>query len=270
MKEGSQTTESVSWFDRCPVCKSGNLSVASKKKLFGLVKDENIECNNCHAKFTQDGTKYRLSYVADPSNLTWQEYGNKTLEDNEWKNIAEGGLSNEKEKDADMEVWMTRVKNGNVPRLSSESPILLKKNEELILSMSNISLSEPRAVRTGGYGGPSIRVAKGVYFRVGGFKAQSHDEIKNVDQGIITLTTTRIVFSGSKRTVNIPLGKVISIEPYSDAIALRREGKEKTQYFVGINNTILTLSISGRKYAEPFSGLMFKYIIEGLTKQPCS
>jgi hypothetical protein len=131
-------------------------------------------------------------------------------------------------------------------------------------------LSEPRAVRTGTYGGPSFRVAKGVYFRVGGFKSQSHDEIKNIDQGIFTLTNIRLVFSGSKRTISIPLSKIISIEPYSDAIALRREGKEKTQYFVGINKTSLTISVSGRKYQEPFSGLLFKYMIEGLTKQSCA
>jgi hypothetical protein len=232
------------------------------------MKDENIECNSCHAEFRQDDTKYRLSYVADLSNMTWQEYGNKHLEEREWKNIADGGLSDEKQKDADMEAWMTWVKNGNVPSLTSESPVILKKNEELILSVPNVSLSEPRAVRTGSYGGPSFRVAKGVYFRVGGFKAQSHDEIKNIDQGIITLTNTRLVFSGSKRTINIPLGKIISIEPYSDAIALRREGKEKTQYFMGINKAILNLSVSSREYKEPFSGLMFKYFIEGLTKSP--
>jgi hypothetical protein len=75
------------------------------------------------------------------------------------------------------------------------------------------------------------------------------------------------VFSGSKRTVNIPLGKIISIEPYSDAIALRREGKEKAQYFTGINRSTLTISIQDRKYQEPFSGLMFMYIVEGLTKE---
>lgn len=268
--EGCCIQGSPSWLDKCPVCKSGNLSAVSKKKFFGLAKDENIECNRCQAKFSQEGTKYRLSYVTDASNLIWQEYSSEPLEEREWKNIADGGLSDNKQSDADMEAWMTWVKNGNVPRLSSESPVILKKNEELIFSVPNVSLSEPRAVRTGSYGGPSFRVAKGVYFRVGGFKAQSHDEIKNIDQGIITLTTTRVVFSGSKRTINIPLGKIISIEPYSDAIVLRREGKEKTQYFIGINKTSITFSVSDRKYEEPFSGLMFKYIIEGLTKQPCA
>jgi len=41
-----------------------------------------------------------------------------------------------------------------------ESPIILKKKEKLYITLPNISLSEPRAVRTGGYGGPSVRLAK--------------------------------------------------------------------------------------------------------------
>jgi hypothetical protein len=262
-----EVPQDISWLDKCPVCKSGKLSIASKKKLFGLMKDEDIECNSCHARFETKGDRYQLSYVDNASDSIWQEYGNQILDEREWKNIAHGGLSDEKQKEADMEIWMSGLKNGNVPRLSSQSPVILKKNEELILSMPNISLLEPRAVQTGVYGGPSFRVAKGVYFRVGGFKAQSHDEIKKIDQGMITLTNTRIVFSGSKRTVNIPLGKIISIEPFSDAIALRREGKEKTQYFTGINQSTITLSVRDRKYQEPFSGLMFMYMLDGLAKQ---
>ena len=142
----------------------------------------------------------------------------------------------------------------------------MKKKEELQLALPNISLLEPRAVRTGGYGGPSFRVAKGVYFRVGGFRAESHEELRNIDQGTLTLTNKRLVFSGTKRTINIDLRKIVSVEPYSDSIALRREGKEKTQYFTGINQAELTITVGDRVYKEPFSGLILMYLIEGLTR----
>ena len=89
-----------SWLDKCPVCKSGKLSISSKNKLFGLMKDENIECNSCHARFNPKGNKYRLSYVEDDSSLTWQEHGNQLLEERDWKNIAYGGASDEKQKEA--------------------------------------------------------------------------------------------------------------------------------------------------------------------------
>lgn len=52
----------------------------------------------------------------------------------EWKNIAYGGVSDAKQKEIDMEQWMSQIKEGNIPiRFEGrEAPIILKKNEELI------------------------------------------------------------------------------------------------------------------------------------------
>lgn len=268
-QEAPKVPSEVSWLDKCPVCKSGRLSPVTKKKLFGLVATENFECESCGAIFIQKGERYKLTKVPNTSDATiWQEYGNQSLTEREWKNIAYGGMSDAKQKEADMEYWMTQLKEGNISvRFGGEVPIILKKKEELQLALPNVSLLEPRAVRTGGYGGPSFRVAKGVYFRVGGFRAESHEELRNIDQGTLTLTNKRLVFSGTKRTINIDLKKIISVEPYSDGIALRREGKEKTHYFRGIDQAELTITVEDRVYKEPFSGLILMYLIEGLTKR---
>jgi len=258
----------ASWLDKCPVCKSGRLSSITKKKLFGLVILENFECENCGAIYAQKGEKYKLTKVSNTSNTVWQEYGNRSLAEGEWKNIAYGGMSDAKQKETDMEYWMTQLKEGNIPvRMEGETPIIMKKKEEFQLALPSVSLLEPRAVRTGVHGGPSFKVAKGVYFRVGGFRAESHEELRNIDQGTLTLTNKRLVFSGTKRTINIDLRKIVSVEPYSDGIALRREGKDKTQYFTGINQAELTITVDNRVYKEPFSGLILMYLIEGLTRQ---
>ena len=141
----------------------------------------------------------------------------------------------------------------------------------MVFAVPNISLREPRAVRriAGGYGGPSFRVTKGVYFRVGAVGAQSefNEELRDIDQGVLTLTNKRIVFSGAKRAVNIDLRKIVSVEPYSNGIALRRSDRQKTQYFTGIDQAELTVGIEGRTYKEPFSGLMLMSMIEGLIKR---
>lgn len=204
-REAPKVPSEASWLDKCPVCISGKLSAVTKKKLFGLVATENIECNNCGAIFTQKGEKYRLTKVLDTSNIVWLDYGNQNLTEREWKNIAYGGMSDAKQKEVDMEFWMTQLKEGNIPpvRMGVEAPIILKKKEEIQLALPNVSLLEPRAVRTGAYGGPSFRVAKGVYFRVGGVRSESHEELRNIDQGTLTLTNKRVVFSGTKRTINI-------------------------------------------------------------------
>ena len=271
-QEDPNVPTEILWFDKCPVCKSGKLSAVTKKKLFGLVTSENFECDGCSAIFIQKGEKYKLAKVQKASNTIWQEYGNQSLTEREWKNIACGGMSDAKQREADMECWMIQLKEGNIPiRMGGEAPIILKKKEDLIFALPNTSLWEPRAVRrtTGGYGGPSFRVAKGVYFRVGGFRAQSesHKELRTIDQGALTLTNKRLVFSGAKRTINIDLRKIISVEPYSDGIALRREGKQKTQYFTDIDQAELTITVGNRVYREQFSGLILMYLIEGLTKQ---
>jgi len=267
-KEMTFTDDPVgSWFDKCPVCKSGKLSIERKKMLFGLIKNENIKCSNCDSIFIQEREKYRLSMVMDSSNSIWRIYGNKALDENEWKSVAFEPPVDEKQREVDIEKWLTQIKDGDVSPMSSESPVILKKSEELILSLPEVSLLEARAVITGRSRGSSIRIAKGLSFRLGAFKAQSHDELKNIDQGDFTLTNKRVVFSGSKRTLNIPLNKIISAEPYSDAIALRREDKEKTQYFTGIDRHIITISLSGRTYKEPFSGQVIQCLMEGLTQQ---
>jgi len=238
-----------------------------EKKFFGLVSIRNYVCNNCGALFTKKGDRYKLAKARDVSNKVWQEYGNQTLTLREWENIANGGMSDEKQRRVDMERWMNELKNGrvSVKFIGITSPILLKKGEDLKATIPHVSLKEPRSVRvsSGGYGGPSFRIAKGFYFRVGSFgsRSVSHEEIKIIDEGTLILTNKRIVFIGQKRTLNIKLDKIISIEPYSDGIALRREGKEKTQYFIWHKNNI---NIDGRRYKESFSGLIFKYLIEGI------
>jgi hypothetical protein len=182
-----------------------------------------------------------------------------------------------KQREVDMEEYMTSLKEGKTSikfiMESGSSQVILKENEELQMVLPKIRLWESRTVTTstGGYGGPSFRVAKGVYFRVGAFGAQSqsHEELKEVDQGLLTLTNKRLLFTGAKRTSEYNLAKIISIEPYKDGIAVRTSGRSKVQYFIGIDPRPISteVTINGRKYSEPFSGLMLKYMIEGLIKR---
>lgn len=79
-----------------------------------------------------------------------------------------------KEREADRELLLSGLRQGKTPTevIVGESPIFLKRQEELRVVLPSISLLEPRVVREFGafYGGPTIRVAKGVSFRLGGAK----------------------------------------------------------------------------------------------------
>ena len=268
-QETPQVPSEVSWLSKCPVCKSGRLLPVVKKKLFGLVTSENLECENCGATFTRKGEQYELTKVWDVSNPIWRNYKNQSLTERDWKNIAYGSKPYREQREIDMEYWMTQLQEGNVPVhiTGVETPIILKKNEKLQLVLPEISLSEPRAVRTSVYGGPGFRVAKGVYFRVGRTRSESHEELKHIDQGVLTLTDKRFVFSGTKRNINVDLRKIVSMEPYSDGIALRVESRQKTQYFTGVDQVKIAITIDDRTYEEQLSGLILMYLIEGLIKQ---
>ena len=122
----------------------------------------------------------------------------------EWDRITEGGLSNgeieqaQREelariRDSDIQVFMDTLSTDNpmLPQINSVD-LLLKKNEHPILELENITLQEPRAVRVsrGGYGGTSIRIAKGITLHTGGTRgrSESHDEIRNIDNGKLLIT----------------------------------------------------------------------------------
>ena len=131
----------------------------------------------------------------------------------------------------------------------NNSPFLMQKNETVVVIVPAVGLREPRAIRTstGAYGGPSVRVAKGVTVHAGAFRStsSSHEELKDVDGGDLVITNQRIFFVGAKRTVNIPFKKIVSLEPYSNAIVLHKDGREKAQYFLWPNNLIRIPDITG-------------------------
>ena len=147
-------------------------------------------------------------------------------------------------------------------------PIMLKKGEEAYLILQGITLREPRAVRTstGAYAGPTIHVMKGVSFRVGGAQgqSQSHDEITDIDQGKIILTNKRLVFTGSKKTLNIDLRKIINITEMDDGIELQRENNQKPEYFIGTTQTTISYKENGKRENLKISGYILKLAIKGL------
>lgn len=58
------------------------------------------------------------------------------------------------------------------------------------------------------------------------------EEIKKVYEGILVVTSTRIVFLGKQRELEIPLEKPLNIELFQDAFSIHRKGRKKPEYFV--------------------------------------
>jgi hypothetical protein len=109
-------------------------------------------------------------------------------------------------------------------------------DEEVLAVFPDVNLMEQRAVRysRGAYGGPTIRLAKGLSFRLGGAagRSESVDELRAIDFGTLVLTSKRLAFLGSMRTNSVDLCDLISLQPYSDGIAVHCERKQKAETYV--------------------------------------
>ena len=274
----------------CVICKKGNMVSSIHKGTFGFGTRRMLECDNCGATFEQKGEKYKFSSISDNNSPLWIKYGHQTLTEDEWIRIGNGGVSDheqeiinreqiaqkkqelEKQKEKDVNDFLTNLANGKITITSNnQSPVILKKNENLSIIMDNISLQEPRAVRQtqAAYGGPTIRVAKGVSFRLGGASArsESHEEIRVIDQGKLILTNKRLIFIGSKRTVNIDLKKIMAVQAYRDGIESQRENKQKPEYFTGTDKHSITININNRQSTLPVYGGVLKAAIQGAISQ---
>ena len=220
-------------FDTCPVCKIGRLLVVDKKKFLGLSTHHDVICNRCSWKMMEQNVKAFME---------------------EW----------ERQRNVDLNIWLTGIRQGKGFPIDKNPPIMLKKNEMSIFTISNISLVENRSVRTGGYTSSRFRVAKGVSVGGGTFRSKSHDELTTIDKGTLILTNQRIVFAGRSHSSDNPLKKIISIQPYRDGIVVRKEGRAKDQQFTGTNKSYFHITVGGRTWTVPITGVVINNMVEAL------
>jgi hypothetical protein len=247
------------------------LAARQEKGFLGLSSKRELVCTRCGAVLVDRGgdiDHLELTETQQPDLPGWKTYAHQDLTMLEWTRIARGELSDKEQRDNDLADALTEMREGRIspPADVGDAPVMLKAGERLFFSLPGITLREPRSVSRGVYGGPAIHIAKGVTLRTGAFQAQSHEELKDIDQGTLALTNKRLVFAGSTRSVETPLAKLISVDAYSDAVAIRREGKEKTEFYLGLDHGYYEFTVGERRYREPFSGLMLKHMIEGLVK----
>jgi hypothetical protein len=78
----------------------------------------------------------------------------------------------------------------------------------------------------------SFRVARGVYYRIGSYTAPKiKEEIIKVDEGILGITSKRLVFIGKQTDIEIPLEKILNVEVFQDAFTIHRKGRKYPEYF---------------------------------------
>lgn len=144
--------------------------------------------------------------------------------------------------------------------------IVLRDGERLLCVLPHTTLQAPRTVRStrSVYGGPSIRIAKGLWWRFGRAHSigQSYTELRPIDVGDFVVTNQRVLFFGSQRTNAFPLEKVISIEGYADGLVVHREGKEISSSYLFDTEKQMAYQYGGQALTTPVDGRLIKAAID--------
>lgn len=123
------------------------------------------------------------------------------------------------------------VLNGVVPQgiQFAGVPFNLQKSETLVWVFQDVDYYEVKTKTkfVGGSRGVSLRVTKGVYYRVGGFKGERVQESAtvHVDTGLMGLTTKHIYFAGPSKRFRINYRKIVAFESFSDGIGVQRDAQ---------------------------------------------
>ena len=154
--------------------------------------------------------------------------------------MAEGGLQNE-----------------------MSSSLILKGDEHLIFELQGIQFAEERVKRTRGVGqGISIRVMKGVSYRLSTFSAAPERVVEPLDEGSLTLTNRRFSFRGTTRSIEFPLSKLSAIEAFDSGISISRAGKTKIEYFLGLQAFSASWLVTPEE-GEDFEAETLNYVFDG-------
>jgi len=130
--------------------------------------------------------------------------------------------------------------NGNLPQrvlVQGGLPFNFQKNEQLIWVFRGVDYLEDKTKTqyVGRSSGVSIRIAKGVYYRVGTFRGQpiTSTERVHIDTGLLAVTNKHIYFAGPQKSIRVRHDKIVSYIPFSDGVGIIRDAATaKPQVFV--------------------------------------
>ena len=137
------------------------------------------------------------------------------------------------------------ILNGNKPSpkitIAGNFPFMLSRNETMIWLFRDIIFYEQKIKReyVGRSSGISVRVAKGIYYRTGGFRGHPVETtyMQRISVGSVCLTDKHIYFSSPEKSFRLSFDKIINIDTYSNGVGLQKDGANSKPIFLeGINS----------------------------------
>ena len=148
---------------------------------------------------------------------------------------------------------LSEIQMGNLPII--DAPKVLLQRNEVPHWMEAASLLEVTVVAKrfiGASSGLSIRIAKGLTYRVGQSRGQllTDKEVRAVSDGVLVITNNRLIFQGDRKSFQIRLDKLLNAQLHTDGISVTGEsGTPKVLKFSKTGNrdifgSVLSLAIN--------------------------
>jgi len=121
--------------------------------------------------------------------------------------------------------------------ISGNIPLAIQKGEQVIWIFNGVKYyeSKTRTHYVGSSQGVSVRLMKGVYYRVGGFRGEpvQTTSMVHIDTGSLIVTNKHLAFIGPQKSIRLKHDKIISHTPYSNGIGVCRDATAaKPQVFI--------------------------------------
>lgn len=138
------------------------------------------------------------------------------------------------------------VENGDIPEI--EVSIALQKAEKCYFKTHTDLLEFRTVTQRINYSGVTYRVkiAKGLYYRVGSIKPQriTSEHLVNIDSGTLYLTNKRLIFVGLRKNSTIKIDKILSVTPYSDGVEIIKDSGKNPVYKFNADSELFTMILT--------------------------
>jgi hypothetical protein len=127
--------------------------------------------------------------------------------------------------------------------------------EDVYFEADRVTLMKELAQRdfSGGYGGVSFRVAKGVRVSTGrfaGHSVQTHTKLTPVDTGPLAVTSHRTIFTGARTTLVLPHEKLVGLNIYADGILIHTSQRQTPVLLTGFHGQVIAAYINAAAQRE--------------------
>lgn len=125
---------------------------------------------------------------------------------------------------------------GTLPPVESHSVILQKGEDAFCELPASLNITKNKVLGTsGGNGGVSVRVAKGVYVRSGSSASKRiYGDVTTAYNGTLVVTSRRIVFLNPQKGFEIPFSKITGLYSTFDTLTLQQGSKS---YVISVYNS---------------------------------